>query len=251
MSRTPFSNVRRLVLAVGFLIAFATRAATVKFVTPLNGSQAFGPMWLEVTTDATSINRVEFSVDGTLAGVARNAPWRITHDFGSSMSAHTITAKVFSNDYHTIDIASVKTAALSAAENINVDLVEVPMRVRASHTVTPNDLRVRENRVDQVVRDVKPERGAAHFVFVVDRSLSMGDGRLESALAAIDSEIHALRPDDTASIVLFNHVVSRSRPIARSDKVAAIFGDVVPSGGTSLHDALASIATNDRTYAIV
>jgi len=79
----------------------------------------------------------------------------------------------------------------------------------------------------------------------------MGDGKLTAALNAIDSEVHLLRPDDTASIILFNHNVARPRAIARGDKTAQIFGDIVPSGGTSLYDALASIVTSDRTYAIV
>jgi Mg-chelatase subunit ChlD len=232
-------------------LAFVAFLAAVKFIAPLDGSQVIGPQLIEVTTDAKNVDRVEFSIDGVLAGVARKAPWRIAHDFGSSLASHEIVAKVYSDGFRTTETARVTTAALTAGEAMTVDLVEVPLRARASRTLRASDLRVIENGREQMIRDVRAERGAAHFVFVVDRSLSMGDGKLAAALRAIDSEIHSLRPDDIASIVLFNHNVARPRKIARGDRVASIFGDVAPSGGTSLHDALASIASRERTYAIV
>jgi hypothetical protein len=43
----------------------------------------------------------------------------------------------------------------------------------------------------------------------------------------------------------------KARPFGPGEHVASIFGDVVPSGGTSLRDALASVRGNDRTFAIV
>src|SRR5262249_8762017 len=92
--------------------------------------------------------------------------------------------------------------------------------------------------------DVRSERGPARFVFVVDRSLSMGDGKLESALQAIDRESKLLRSGDRAEIVLFNHNVMPPRALDQRETVT-------PSGGTSLRDALSSIPSNDRTYAIV
>jgi len=223
----------------------------LKFVNPLDGSQAIGVQWLEVTTDAQNVDRVEFTVDGVLAGVARKAPWRVTYDFGTSLATHKISAKAWMNGYKTSEEAAVTTAAMTAADTMNVDLVEVPMSIRAPQVVKPQDLVVKENGVTQEVRAVHPERGAAHFYFVVDRSLSMGDGKLTAALQAIDNELHLLRPTDTAAVVLFNHTVARPHSIARTEKMAQVFGDVVPSGGTSLYDALASIVTPDRTYAIV
>jgi hypothetical protein len=225
-------------------------AGLLTFVQPPPGAQVIGPSYIEVKTDAANVDRVEFSVDGTLAGVARKAPWRVAHDFGTSAGAHTIEAKLFSDGYRNVQAATMTTAALTAGESVVVDLVEVPLRVRASK-VTESDLRIRENGIEQTIRDVKPERGAAHFVFIVDRSLSMGDGKLTAVLRAIDTNLGMLRSDDTASIVLFNHSVMRARPIARGEHVADLFGDVTPSGGTSLRDALASIRSDDRTYAIV
>lgn len=242
--------MRGLLIAV-LLAAGAADAATVTFVSPLPGAQAIGPLAIEVSTDAPDVDRVEFSVDGKLAGVARTKPFRIAHDFGTALDAHEVTAKVFSNGYRTVDSASVRTAALTAAESMNVDLVEVPLRVRSSQRLRNADLRVEENGIEQTIRDIHADRGPASFVFVVDRSLSMSGGRLAEALRAIEGERTMLRAGDTASIILFNHNVSKPRPIESGQSVSSLFRDVPPSGGTSLRDAVASIAPRLRTYVIV
>jgi hypothetical protein len=216
-------------------------AAAITFLAPLSGGQAIGPQAIEITTTIPAVDRVEFYVDGALAGVARKPPYRIAHDFGTSLDAHAVEARVYSNDYRTTASAKVMTAALTASDTMNVDLVEVPMRVHASRTIVPADLRVTENNIEQTIREVRPGRGAARFVFVVDRSLSMGGGKLEAALRAINAESKLLRPDDRKEIVLFNHNVMRG----------PIVGSITPSGGTSLRDAVSSIASGERTYAIV
>jgi hypothetical protein len=216
-------------------------AAAITFLSPQSGGQALGPQWIEIATTIAAIDRVEFYVDGKLAGVARKPPYRIAHDFGTSMEAREIEAKVFSNNYRTTTTERLRTAALAASESMNVDVVEVPMRVRAPRTLAAADLRVTENGVEQSIRELRAERAAARFVFVVDRSLSMGDGRLEAALRAIESERKLLRSDDRVEMVLFNHNIMKGRPV----------GAITPSGGTSLRDALSSIVTRERTYAIV
>jgi Big-like domain-containing protein len=240
--RRPFvSDVRRSLVLALLLFASAARAATT-FVSPLAGSQVLGPTAIEVTTDAKSVDRVDFYVDGVLAGVARKPPYRIAYDFGTSLAARTITAKVWTGGFKSAAETSVITAALATSDTYNVDLVEVPLRVRMSRALKPADLRLRENGVDQTIREVKAERPAAHFAFVVDRSLSMGGGKLDAALREVRAAMRALRPGDTASLVLFNHTVTKTTiDDARN---------LVPSGGTSLRDALASIASKERTYAI-
>lgn len=231
------------IAAVILLFAAAAASAEVRFVSPQTGAQAIGPQMLEVATDTTGVDRVEFSVDGVLAGVARKPPYRIAYDFGTSLTARTITAKVWSNAFQSSETASVTTAALTANERVDVDLVEVALRVRANRVVKPSDLQVRENGVAQTIRDVKAERPPAHFAFIVDRSLSMGNGKLDAALRAIREAQKQLRPGDTASLVTFNHLVAKPQPVTATL-------DLTPSGGTSLRDALASVASSERTYAI-
>ena len=233
------------------LTAAAAGAAEVRFVSPQNGSQTIGTVVLEVQTDTPAVDRVEFSVDGALVGVARQRPFRVSHDFGTSLDSHRIVAHVRSNHFRNDDTAEIRTAALSAGESMSVDLVEIPLRIRSSGPVTPSDLEVRENGVGQSIRDLRADRPPGRFVFIVDRSLSMGGGKLSATLRAVDVALGLLRKDDTAQIVLFNHNVARPRNIARGSGVRGVFGDVVPSGGTSLRDAVASIGGGRRTWAIV
>lgn len=237
--------MRRVLLFLALFAAAASQAAT-RFVSPLEGSQAIGLMVLEVTTDAANVDRVEFLVDGVLAGVARTKPYRIAYDFGTTLDARTLTARVWSNGYKTSETATVTTAGMSVNDTLNVDLVEVPVRVRSAKALKPADLRIRENGVDQEIRDVKQERPPAHFAFVLDRSLSMGGGKLEAALEAIQSASTQLRPGDTASVVLFNHRVEKPRSLEAVKTLP-----LVPTGGTSLRDALASLDRKQRTYALV
>lgn len=236
---------------LSLIVAANVFATEAKFVSPLPGAQLIGPVILEVTTDATGVNRVDFFVDGALAGVARTAPYRITYDFGTSLGAHELTAKVYADGYREVAVANTMGASIAASEQLDVDMVEVPLRARSARPLRASDLRVRENGRVQTIRDVLPQRGAAHFAFVVDRSLSMNDGRLTAALAAIDAARKQLRPDDTASIVTFNHNVAAAQALPKDSSAATRLRDLVPSGGTSLRDAVASIASDDRTYAIV
>ena len=112
--------------------------AAITFVSPQQGSQAIGVLPLEVTTNVAGVNRVEFYVDGAMVGVARQPPYRILHDFGTSLAGHDIMAKVYSNNFQTVDSARIATAAMTAGETVKVDLVEVAMRVRSSMTMARN-----------------------------------------------------------------------------------------------------------------
>jgi Mg-chelatase subunit ChlD len=240
--------VKRIALVIiNVLVAAVTHAATITFVAPQPGAQAIGPMLIEITTSVANIDRVEFSVDGSLAGVARKPPYRIAHDFGTSLAAHAITATVWSNGFRNSDQVTITTAALTASETMNVDVVEVPIRVRSAQPLQASDLRVTENGIPQTIRELRADRGAARFVFIVDRSLSMGDGKLDAALRAIANESPLLRNDDRIELVLFNHNVTKARAIRRGEQLAS----VPTSGGTSLRDAVASIVTRERTYAII
>ena len=228
-------------LLTASLFAAVAVHGDIAFVAPQPGAQAIGPQIIEVTTDAATVDRVEFRVDGVLAGVVRKPPFRLAHDFGTKLSARNVEARVFSNGYRSIETAELITASVSG-ESMTVDLVEVPVRIRSPRPLKPADLRVREDSIEQRVREIQPVRGSAHFAFVVDRSLSMSDGKLDAAMQAVSHSRTLLRPGDTSSLVVFNHHVTRGDTPA----------NLKPSGGTALRDAVAStIAGRDqRTYII-
>lgn len=246
-ARSLSAAMRTIAFVLTSLIATTTDAATT-FVSPLEGAQAIGPLTIEVTTDVKNVDRVDFFVDDVFAGVARTAPYRIAYDFGTTLAARRIAAKVWSGGFKTFETAVVTTAGLTENDVLNVDLVELPIRVRAPRPLRRSDLRVLENGVEQTIRDVRQERPPAHFAFVVDRSLSMNGGKLEAAVKAVQNALGQLREGDTASLILFNHQVAKAQPIRSGETLVP---DVVPSGGTSLRDALASAASKQRTYAFV
>ena len=238
-------------LILGALLTAGTALGDVTFVTPQAGAQAVGPQIVEVTTTTQGVDRVEFYVDDLLVGVARSQPYRIAYDFGTSVEPRHIRARVLSDGYRRTETADVVTTSLTAGESMNVDVVEVPLRVRSPRMLNASDIRVRENSVQQTVSEILPGRGAAHFAFVVDRSLSMGNGKLASALAAVDAAASHLRADDTASLILFNHHVERPRMLRGKERASAL-ASTRPSGGTSMRDAVASsVEASRRTYVIV
>lgn len=238
---------KTLLTFVFFLVAFTAAAEELRFVTPLDRSQVFGPTRLEVATSQKSVDRVEFYVDDSLAGVSRKAPFGMMYDFGESISSHRIAARVFAHGYAIREDAQIVTAPLSASGEIAVDLVEVPLRISGPARVRPSDIELLENGATQKILEIRPERGPTRFVFVVDRSLSMGSGKLTASLRAIDSIQPQLRAGDDAEILFFNHQVSQPLPIQ-----ASLRGKPpVPSGGTSLRDAVASLQPVRRTIAVV
>jgi hypothetical protein len=238
-----------VVTALLVLLAGPASAAAVRFVAPREGAQVIGVMTLEVEVEVTEVDRVEFFVDGTLVGVARAAPYRLAFDFGTSMQSRHLVAHVRSHQFRQDDVAEVRTAV--GGESITVNLVEVPLRVRAPGTVTAADLTVVEDGARQTVRDVLPGRSPSRFVFLVDRSQSMGEGKLAAALAAIDAAVELLRPEDTAQVIFFNHNFGRLEDLPRTARAGALFAAIEPSGGTSLRDAVVSTVTAERTHTIV
>jgi len=224
--------------------------ASVRFLQPLEGAQVIGVTTLEAATDATEVDRVEFFVDKTLVGVARKPPYRVSYDFGTSLQPHTILVRVRSHGFQQEEVAELHTAALGG-ESITVNLIEVPLRVRAKGAVTAKDLTVVEDGVRQTISDVITERPSSRFVFLVDRSQSMNEGKLAAALEAIDVGRELLRPGDTAQIIFFNHNFGQLQDLPPASRASALLGTVEPSGGTSLRDAVVSTVTRERTITIV
>ena len=207
-----------------------------------------GVTTVEVTTDAEEVDRVEFIVDGTLAGVVRTPPYRFSFDFGTSLQAHHIVAHVRSHRFRDDDVAEIRTAAMG--ESITVNMVEVPLRVHAPGPVTEKDLTIVEDGVKQTIREVFQDRPSARFVFLVDRSQSMGEGKLTAALAAVDAALDLQRPGDTAQIIFFNHNFGQLEALTPTARASALFASMQPSGGTSLRDAVVSTVAEERTITI-
>ena len=246
--------MKRVQLSISLLL-FALAAspldAAVTIVSPADGAQAIGSLPIVVETDQTGVNRVEIRVDGNLAGVLRKAPYQLMFDFGTELVPRTIQAEVFSNQYQDRQRAVVRTAGATISESLTIDAVEVPVKIDSSVVPRAGDLRVRENGANQQIRELKKKRSPMRFVFLIDRSLSMAGGRFEKELEAVDGFMRKLGAEDSVEIVLFNHRVERPVKMARGSSVRARFRNVKTSGGTSIRDAVASVAGAGRTTTIV
>lgn len=235
-------------IAVALVATAAVAAPPVDIIEPQPAAQLFGRAPIAVAIGSGAVARVELLVDGTLIAVLREPPWQIDYDFGDSGRARTIEVRVHAPGYGSVSKASVVTGSFGAAAAIDVDLVEVPVTIDSRRPPQLSDLIVREDGVVQELRALKSSREAAHFLFVVDRSLSMSSGKLEAALEGIEAALAHLRPDDSASLVFFNHRVDRPVALRRSLPPAA--ADMEPSGGTALRDALASIEPGRRSVVV-
>jgi Mg-chelatase subunit ChlD len=232
------------------ILAATASAASLQIVTPPDGAQLFGPQAIEAQVERPP-DRINFYVDGALVGVRRSPPWRVMHDFGEYPSPRTIVAEAYFDGFKVVERARVISAGLSLNDAISVDLVELAVRIRSSKPdVKPSDLRLSENGIRQTISEVRAERPVTSFLFVVDRSLSMNDGKLDAALGAVRSALRSLRPGDTASLVLFNHRAEREVPLQNA-RALDLIGSVQPAGGTSVRDTLAAIEAKRRTVVIV
>jgi hypothetical protein len=241
------------VLTIGVfvtILAGPAAAASLEIVSPLEGGQLFGPHAIAVQVGRAP-DRLNFYVDGALVGVRRSPPWQVVHDFGESPNPRTIVAEAYFDAFTVVERATVISAGLSHNDAISVDLVELAVRIRSSRPeVKPSDLRLVENGIEQTIAEVRAERPETSFLFVVDRSLSMSGGKLDSALAAVRNALGSLRPGDSASLVLFNHRPGRAIPLEDAIAFDRI-GSVQPAGGTSVRDTLGAIEAKRRTVVIV
>lgn len=227
-------------LLLGFAIA-TSALAEARISRPAPGEPVTGIVTLEVDAPSDTA-RVDFYLDDLLIGSVREHPWLLTHDAGFTMEPRSIRAVVWGRGMTSREVVERDAAAFRVDAEIDVDLVEVPLTIH-SRSVTVDDFVVRENGAPQEIVAVQPARPDSHFVFVVDRSLSMRNGRLEEAMAAVRELAGSLRETDTAEVIFFNHTVSP--PVSPEAAHASA------SGGTALLDALASISTVRRSVVVV
>jgi hypothetical protein len=238
---SPLMRFIRLLIVL--ILVAVPAAAAVEFEQLASGMWLAGPQALTVGTDLESVDRVEVRIDGLLVAVLRNAPFVFEYDFGDGSRRHRLRADVHAAGYTIHEAAELTLGSPSFEEAMTVDWVEVPL----SLSRPPRDsgsLTLFENGRPVQIRRIQSGRGPTRFVFVIDRSQSMGDGRLEAAMEAVHSISRRLSPADTAELIAFNHRVGPAVPLSE-----ALSG--TPSGGTALRDALAAIAPDSRTIAIV
>ena len=231
------------ILALSAALACPVEAATI--VRPLPGEPVVGTMIVEASAPASAA-RVDILIDDRLVGSMTSPPWITEIDAGFGAGERTLRLVVWSEGMAAREIVEHRAAALRMDAVVDVDIVEVPLRLHGHGPFEAEDLRITENGRLQRVLELHPTRPDSRFVFVVDRSLSMQGGRLERTLEGIRTMAESLRPGDRAEVILFNHTVMPPLGVSSDSLTVA-----APSGGTALFDALASITAADRSIVIV
>src|SRR6185295_3026953 len=124
--RRAHRSVVLFLLLLFFFLAATARAFDVRIVHPAPGESLIGEAEVraEVVPAGTAIERVEFFLDGALAGTATQAPYRILLDAGEENRAHKleVVAHAAGGERAT---ASLNTPRLFTDAEIRVDLQQL------------------------------------------------------------------------------------------------------------------------------
>ena len=196
----------------------------------------------EVVPAGAAVDRIEFFLDGALAGSAAQAPYRILLDAGEENREHqlVVVAHAAGGDRAT---ASLTTPRLPTDAEIQVDLQQLFVTVenggRPVLDLTKDDFSVLDQGTPQPL--VTFGRGDIPFtaVLLVDSSASMQGGRLEKALDGARAFFAAMAPLDQAKLVLFSDHILLETPFTNIQPVLTLgLRGVQAEGGTALNDAL-------------
>lgn len=230
-------------IALALVASLAAQAST-RIVTPAPGGPLVGTVRVELAPPE-DVSRIDLWLDDRMVGTLRQAPWVMELDAGFSSGERSLRVVTWRAGMSEREVLEHRASAMRVDATVAIDLVEVPLRVRGGRRVDASMLHISENGRPQRIVELRDERPDSRFVFVVDRSLSMRDGRLERVLDAIRKFGTKLRAGDSLEVILFNHTVSASAGFDDASR------DAIASGGTALYDALASISPSGRSIVIV
>lgn len=226
-------------LAAGPLSATSLEVAMVR---PSAGQPAFGATAVEVQIypPTADVERVEFYLDGLLAGVLTEQPWELDVDAGEGNREHLFEVVAFTRDGEVASTTS-RTPALRVDLEIDVELRQLYMSLSGPgiESLTEADFTVYDQGVRQKI--VTFERGDVPFtaVLLLDASTSMRDDKLPLAVAGVRSLVDSMNPLDEAKLILFSDRVLRETPFTSFSSILRLgLGQVEPGGGTAVNDAV-------------
>jgi VWFA-related protein len=197
---------------------------------------------LAVRPGDSPVQRVDVYVDGVGVGSLTGAPWRLVVDVGDDNVPHLLEAVAVDVSGATVS-ARMTSGSIAVQERIEVALRPLFVRVERGGAPVPDlrreDFTVYDDGVPQQI--VTFERGDVPFTAVVllDTSVSMRGGRLNTAIAGVAGFARALQRMDEAKLLLFADRVLLETPFASAASFLTLrLPEVEPGGGTALNDAL-------------
>jgi VWFA-related protein len=143
---------------------------------------------------------------------------------------------------------SIAPAAQQAFRS-RVDLVQVTVTVTDSDGrlvtgLSRDDFQVFEDGVEQTITQFTDERVPVSLGVLLDASDSMRGEPMEDAREAVDRFLgDLLLADDEALVATFNHLPKLAAPWTKPPSaLRQALGELRPSGGTAIYDALAGTA---------
>lgn len=234
------------------LAAFSPDEDTVTIISPTRDIYAYGVITLkaEVEAPAGAVVRVDFTVDGELAGSADMEPYEIDFDFGRGFNARQVTATaVFSNGTTAED--RITTVPLEQSDFfvrsqlVTVEATVVDWRDRIITDLEKDDFKIWEDGEEQDITHFAVEQRPLRVAILLDASGSMAErDKMSRAVQSAQQFLNFLDPEkDKVALIAFTDVPNLISGFT-SDFAAikSVLNKIEPAGGTAISDTLGAAA---------
>ena len=133
-----------------------------------------------------------------------------------------------------------QTRYVSKVESVRIEVLATE-RGRPVVGLTAEDFEVKDNGVVQTVRLVDGDTTPVNVMIALDSSASLSTDRLERLRAAVQALVRKLRPDESAGLITFSHVVTQLQPMTLDRTlIDNALAKLYAWGDTALIDATAA-----------
>ncbi|MFQ5767897.1 MAG: VWA domain-containing protein, partial [Acidobacteriota bacterium] len=223
----------------------ARRGFQVEILEPSDNAIVTGPTRIAARVkadDAAQVLSVTFYVGDQKLFIDQEAPYQTVHDFGPQPRSVVIRVVATHQAGFSVE-QSIVTRALKISYSLEVrrvrlTLTAVNSRGQPVTDLKRDDLRLREDGVEQEIIDLSPAHRPLRIALVVDTSGSMRRALPEVQFAA-SAFVDLLRPDDRAMVIDFDDQVLLLQDLtaSREDLRSALMSTYA-RGGTALYDAI-------------
>ena len=227
-------------------------AASIAITSPAQGDYCYGLSRLaaEVEAPPGAVLRVDFAVDGRLAGSVAAPPYELEFDFGRGFEGRLVSATAVLADGRQVGVER-RTPPLEGSDYyvrarlVTLDATVVDWRDRLVGDLAADEFRVSEDGREQRISHFSLEDRPLRVALLIDTSGSMSRrGKMSRAIAAAQRFLEFLRPgQDMAAVVAFNDSVAVPGGFSDDfDSLRQLIGELEAGGGTAINDALAAVA---------
>jgi VWFA-related protein len=241
----PAPPRRALPAALALGAAAGAGAARIAIASPDGRAPVFGPVEIAVELESPDpISELRLFVDGSLVARLARPPWRARHDVGQFNVEHHFVAEATTRFGARLR-ATRTTPAVAVDDQVEVELVQLFVRVAAKSGPPPRDLGPDPFRVTDEAGERMPVTTVAgggvpiSTVVLVDSSDSMRGEPFRRALAGAQTAAGLLGPEDEVMVAHFSDRLLRATDFTcdRGALASALEG-VEASGGSAVFDHL-------------